>query len=320
MRRALLALALCGCAAELGEERRRSDVIGGTEVAAGDFAAVVALIDVNGVFYCSGTLVTPSAVLTAAHCLEGTSVPGISLAADVTAIDLAEVLPGLAKHQHPSFDYFATPDLGLDQLFDIGVLELAEPIPGVEPEVVATPAEAAELLVASAIVHMVGYGVSDEETGASGIKLEGDATLRELNATEFLVSEVGEPQNCRGDSGGPGFIADARGARRLVGVVSRGPDPDEVSCTLGGVDTRADAYLAWIEEVLAGVDAGPGAPVDAAVVAGAPDAGSGEPEAGGCCAIAGRRRPPARGGWLPVALIGVVALARMRRRVRGCGG
>jgi secreted trypsin-like serine protease len=52
-----------------------------------------------------------------------------------------------------------------------------------------------------------------------------------------------QPQNCYGDSGGPGF-ANLGGVRRLIGVVSRSFNGEE--CTMGGVDTRVDAYLAWI--------------------------------------------------------------------------
>jgi MYXO-CTERM domain-containing protein len=94
-----------------------------------------------------------------------------------------------------------------------------------------------------------------------------------------------QPQNCYGDSGGPGF-ASVGGVRRVIGVVSRSFDsgPD---CDAGGVDTRVDAYLSWIH---AHLPAGTEVPCDSGLAEACP-APEPEPdpddpmaeEDGGCC-------------------------------------
>ena len=45
------------------------------------------------------------------------------------------------------------------------------------------------------------------------------------------------------------------GGRRMVGIVSRSPD-DNLVCDHGGIDTRVDYYLDWIDETLSAPDAG----------------------------------------------------------------
>jgi secreted trypsin-like serine protease len=56
---------------------------------------------------------------------------------------------------------------------------------------------------------------------------------------------------CKGDSGGPFFLSDARGRWFLAGVTSRGTDLAKTMCGDGGLYVRLDKYAAWIQSVIA---------------------------------------------------------------------
>ena len=336
-RPAALALALAStltaaaCVEIGGPDPRRGaagrPVIGGEVAEDGEFPATGALvIDMGDGLQpmCTGTLVAPNVVLTAAHCVDeiflGDAVPGFTLAIDGNALTEADVVPGRSKHKHPDFDLFSTPEPGVGQWFDIGLLVLDEPVQGVAPELMPTPEEADAVLQAGAQVDLVGYGYTDQQAGAYGVKAVGRATLVEAGSHELLISEPGEQQNCNGDSGGPAYMELDGGGRRMVGVVSRSPD-DNTVCDHGGIDTRVDPYIPWIEETLAGEDAGIPMPPDAAPPEpdAGPDAGldagigaDGDGDEGGCGCRTADPRGAASGGAL--VLLALVA-ARRRRAV-----
>ena len=55
---------------------------------------------------------------------------------------------------------------------------------------------------------------------------------------------------CKGDSGGPFFVQDAKGRWLLAGVTSRGTDLATSMCGDGGIYVRVDAYAKWIAGAL----------------------------------------------------------------------
>lgn len=308
MRRiALLALAV-SCA-EPAASRRAAPVINGDPALPGEFEATGALI-LDGQVLCTGTLIAPDIVLTAGHCVDeelfGDLLPGFTLAIDAREASADEVVAGRAKLAHPDYDFFELPPDGVGRTDDIGLLLLAEPIDG-PTEQLPTADEAAAALVVDAQVALVGYGYTDQDVGdAYGVKATGTASLVEIGDHELFIAKPGEQQNCNGDSGGPALV-DTPGGRRLVGVVSRSPDDDTV-CDHGGIDTRVDPYVPWIEEALAAQDASVPEPADA----GAPDGGMpGDGDGGGCgCRSAGR------GGASFLWVLGLGAAGALARRRR----
>jgi V8-like Glu-specific endopeptidase len=236
-------------AAELGKVE--AAVIGGSPTPQGLYPATGALMTAMQ-FSCTGTLIAPQAVLTAGHCLDpqflGGTIPGFTLALNANAVDPEQIHQGLAAHPHPEFSLGAG---GITH--DIGVLLLKTPITDVDPATLPT-AEEGRALVAGMDLHISGYGVTSVNQMDAGVKHHATTYLKEVHATELWVGGSGAPQNCNGDSGGPAYADLAGdGSLRIVGVVSGGPP----ACDQGGVDTRVDAYVDWIHEVVGDCSDGP---------------------------------------------------------------
>lgn len=281
-------------------------VINGTPTMAGQYPAVGALV-VDLQPTCSGTLITPNAVLTAAHCLDplfiGDSIPGFTRVLDANLVGPADVTAGAMAIQHPDFDLESEMEPSLGQWNDIGVLILSADVPGAELAILPDPAEAMELLPGISL-DLVGYGLTSNDSFDVGVKHHGSAKLVQAVQHELFISEPGEQQNCNGDSGGPAF-AELSGGTRIVGTVSRAPDTNPV-CDHGGIDTRVDAYLDWIH-LLVEVPCG-GLEVPCSVDCVGDDC---DGEGGGCGCRSGSGGAPAIG----LVLLALIAVTKRRRRV-----
>jgi secreted trypsin-like serine protease len=300
--------AFAGCF-EPALETDEEFVIGGAVTAPGEFPGVGALMyDFGGQVAqgCTGTLIAPNAVLTAAHCVDpeltGPGVPGFSLALDTTS-GAAGTVPGAAAYKHESFSLDGEPIDGLSEFFDIGVVILQQPITTVPP-VRMIRSDQTPLLVAGLDLAIVGYGKTTTASDQTGVMFDAMTKLISLNPTEIQVGMGSpQPQNCQGDSGGPA-LADLGDGRRVVGVVSRSYSGFE--CTMGGVDTRVDAYLAWIHgKVPTGIPCGSGLAE--------PCETEEEEDEGGCCSAGGHG---ARGAGVLGLLVGLGLLSPRPRRRR----
>ena len=224
---------------------------------------------------------------------------------------------GVTAIKHPQFDLSVSPEVGVQMWFDIGLLFLATDMTAVTPALVATPAEATGFTL-NMPIELVGYGVTSIDGFDAGVKYQGVGDLVDIGTHELQISMPGQQQNCYGDSGGPGF-ADFGAGRRLVGIVSRSPDPDHFECDIGGIDTRADAFLDWINqtiaEELAGLLPDAGVTPDASVTPDATvtlDAGDGDDDGDGCGCSGGNGSPS---GVVVILLAAAFVLRRRRRRV-----
>ncbi len=248
-------------------------IVGGERVEPGEWPAVVALLDGTGAVRCSGVLIGPERVLTAAHCLDNDDTM-LVLVGSVDAMEAAgEVVAVVERAIHPSYDPH---DLYAGR--DLAILGLERPVTQPLPAFAVGCLEPS--VVAGADVWIVGFGIGDpdgaERAGVlrAGLTqivdptcgvdvLDGVATgcIPTLRPDGELIAggaaqgagdgEAGAPvDGCDGDSGGPIYVTTAWGPA-LAAVASRGLAGAtwEERCARGGVYVRLEGALGWIEEV-----------------------------------------------------------------------
>ena len=304
---------LVGCIAEPAPlDSTQASIVGGEETS--DWPAVVAYITAGGTGLCTGSVIAPKTVLTAAHCgvmaAEGDVVfAGSSIFAAGIDVAVSEV------HIHPDYD-------DLDPAHDLAVLQLMGTL-DVTP--VELNVEVVDDTWRGMTLHIVGYGNDDLYDGeTAGIKREADVELADVQG-HLIYHESPETNTCSGDSGGP-ILAQLDGDWLQIGVASfvYPFDLDEDYCSGGGGDVRVDSHLEWLAGFV-DVDV-PGD--DDTDEGGDPSETSylEEDDSGGCAASTGPTRGPAALVLLLAALLfyrrqppclTTHGVARSRRRRRG---
>jgi hypothetical protein len=230
MPRALVLLCTLGaCAAH--ESSSAQPITNGSEDT-GD-PAVIAVVDANNTVVCTATVIGPHTAITAAHCFAGKSPRALRVFFG-GAVAAGDTFSAVADaRNHPAFDaaMFA---------HDIAMLTFRDESP-------ATPLGFDTRAIDSSLVginfSVVGFGTTTSTTADSGSKRIGTARMSAVEAEEFTAMP-NPSQPCRGDSGGPAFLAPSV----IAGVVSRGDGACADHATFARIDVAraalVDPYLA----------------------------------------------------------------------------
>jgi secreted trypsin-like serine protease len=239
-------------------------VVGGTETPVGAFPWIVQ-VGSGGEVTCTGSLITPSVVLTAAHCVMGDAPTSV-----VVGRQRSEGPGGLrVRVARTTYDerFVRAQRASTGLVGDIGLLGLARPVREVPPVALPGP-ESAPLLYPGRSPVMAGWGITDADTLESdpgGTSLQSVAlplrssawcakAIKGTYGSSRGVACAGQlkrgPTGCYGDSGGPLFAIAPTGPVQL-GVTSSITRPGCVGGStlfiklLPGTSARAyvDAHL-----------------------------------------------------------------------------
>jgi MYXO-CTERM domain-containing protein len=246
VRRALVAILLVGSLSSACDDspeatsRRELAIIDGTP--APDDVAVVGLghrvvtcTEHPWFIECTGTLVAPRVVVTAAHCLGVDPPNALQAFFGASFADGGVAIPVVGGRVHPQYD-------PVTHANDIAVLILETAAPATIAPIPLRTTPLPDLT--GTTVRMVGFGITSTTGNETGVRLAGDARVSEVGAE--MVTMVPDPaMSCHGDSGGP-VLADTGAGEQLIGVTSYG-DP---ACKQFGVAVRVDRQLAFIQSLI----------------------------------------------------------------------
>lgn len=265
-------------------------IFGGMASTPGDWPAVVAVSIGN--FLCTGTLVSPSIVVTAAHCLENR--PEVADIIVRRGDDINYPVAPIRALAYGADPLFCGEDSCKEDIHDYGFVVLATPQTDLKtfPRAIASQDEWDDLMDVGAKITVVGYGLNEGDITGIKRQVEVPITRFSKSGLEFQGGGMGL-DSCQGDSGGPAFVK--RGDEWLLaGITSRG-----YTCGKGGFYAVPLGGACWLVQE-SGFDLRPAGCDDCDCIDTDPNRRE------GCGCVAGD----------PITSLGLLALIALLRRRR----
>lgn len=176
--------------------------------------------------FCTGTVVAPTVIVTAAHCIYGAEQNDadvfVFVGSDVEGDGLT--IPVVEMQYDPEWN---PSDFTSES--DVGVLRLESPVD-------VTPIPMGSAPAVGTVATLIGYGFDTEKETGIGVRRTIDAEVGEVEDGYFNVIDS---RSCDGDSGGAVLVTGPRGLE-LVGVHSQG------TCGESSSEARVDIQRAGL--------------------------------------------------------------------------
>ena len=169
-----------------GAPRARSSIVGGGPANPAQWPYAVAIFR-KGHMHCSGSVIAPTTVLTAGHCVAGFNLANFQVIAgrpNLRDRAVGQVIGVSSGRVHPDFEQTG--------LHDVAVLNLAQPT-SVQPIVLANPLQSAIVTQAGSRLRVAGYGA----TNPFGEHLSPFAKASELAPATRPPTRIIAPRTCR---------------------------------------------------------------------------------------------------------------------------
>jgi secreted trypsin-like serine protease len=269
-------LALASPAAAGAAPRADASIVGGGVAQIADFPSLAFVIAQEGPhegFTCSGSVVAPRVVLTAAHCVEDLEGDG-----GLTPIGDYKVITGTQEpHRAEAGNVFQVAATHVFPGFDPGLLHGDAAIlilsrPTTAPLLALAGDADSVLYEGGAPVQLAGWGLTRGDSAIPPRQLRTAASMIQpakackQGTRPFYGAYSGAAQMCTldlpskstgacfGDSGGPAIARRSDGSQVEIGIASSvGPECDP---RLPDVYTRADTISTWVSEWAGATEAG----------------------------------------------------------------